>query len=256
MAGASEHDTDVQLGRPFRRWFMRRTKDDRYLAEVNDPLFDFRFSATPPLAAPVLQGDGGYSRKGVRVEQASYYYSRPQLRLEGTLNLKAGKKTADNALRTGFTGTGWLDHEWSSELLDPRAQGWDWTGINLFDGRALMAFQMRTEQGGVLHATARLIEADGTHQDLPVSFTPVQDWVSPRTGVRYPVAWRLRAGMLDLQLEPLMPDQEIDSRRSTGAIYWEGAIRVSHWQAQKNPGQPEIGRGYLEMTGYAAKMRL
>ena len=41
----------------------------------------------------------------------------------------------------------------------------------------------------------------------------------------------------------LMDDQELDSRRSTGAIYWEGAVRLLE-------GGREIGQGYLEMTGY------
>ncbi len=256
IASARNTDTDVRLGRPHRLWSLRRSSDDRYLAQVNDPLFDFRLSATPAHAKPVLQGDAGFSLKGVRDEQASYYYSRPQLDLQGSLTFKPTAQLPGKPEPLPFTGTGWLDHEWSSELLAPQAQGWDWTGINLFDGRALMAFQMRSDDGGVLRTTARLIEADGSSLDLPVEFTPVRTWVSPRTGAGYPVSWRLQAGPLDLRIEPLMADQEIDSRRSTGTIYWEGAVRVSPWQAQKNPGQSVIGRGYLEMTGYAAKMRL
>jgi predicted secreted hydrolase len=44
-------------------------------------------------------------------------------------------------------------------------------------------------------------------------------------------------------------DQELDSRRSSGAVYWEGAVRVAE------DGR-EIGRGYLEMTGYGEKIRV
>jgi predicted secreted hydrolase len=46
-----------------------------------------------------------------------------------------------------------------------------------------------------------------------------------------------------------MPDQELDSRASTGTIYWEGAVR-----AMQDGG--EIGRGYLELTGYASPLQL
>ncbi len=48
-------------------------------------------------------------------------------------------------------------------------------------------------------------------------------------------------------LAPLMDDQELDSRRSTGTIYWEGAVRAH----DGTPDGPVVGRGYLELTGYA-----
>ena len=65
----------------------------------------------------------------------------------------------------------------------------------------------------------------------------------------HPVEWRVRIGTRDLHLQALIDDQELDSRRSTGAVYWEGAVRVSE------DGR-EIGRGYLEMTGYGEKISI
>jgi predicted secreted hydrolase len=47
-----------------------------------------------------------------------------------------------------------------------------------------------------------------------------------------------------------MDDQESDTRSSTGTIYWEGAVR-----AFDERDQP-IGRGYLELTGYGARLRM
>jgi predicted secreted hydrolase len=47
----------------------------------------------------------------------------------------------------------------------------------------------------------------------------------------------------------LQQDQELDSRRSTGAVYWEGAVTASR------SGKP-AGRGYLELTGYFRPMKL
>ncbi|WP_343521604.1 lipocalin family protein, partial [Sphingomonas sp.] len=58
----------------------------------------------------------------------------------------------------------------------------------------------------------------------------------------------VRAGPLTWQLDPLMDDQELDSRQSTGAVYWEGAARVSRAGA-------DVGRAYLELTGYAGALR-
>jgi predicted secreted hydrolase len=46
-----------------------------------------------------------------------------------------------------------------------------------------------------------------------------------------------------------MDDQELDSRASTGTIYWEGAIRAA--QAGR-----VLGRGYLELTGYWKPLKL
>ena len=49
-------------------------------------------------------------------------------------------------------------------------------------------------------------------------------------------------------LEPLLDDQELDSRASTGTIYWEGAVRATGSDGR-------VGRGYLELTGYGAPLR-
>jgi predicted secreted hydrolase len=176
-------------------------------------------------AAPLLQGEEGFSRKGPRPEEASYYYSRPQMAVSGTLD---GDKVR---------GVAWLDHEWSSQYLAPEAAGWDWCGLNLDDGRALMAFRIRDRQGGVYYAP------EGT------SFTPLRGWRSPRTGVEYPVAMRVAVGGEQFDLTPLMDDQELDARRSTGTIYWEGAVRALH-------AGSEVGRGYLELTGYWRPLEL
>jgi predicted secreted hydrolase len=173
----------------------------------------------------VLQGEKGFSRKGHRPAEASYYYSRPQLGVVGKVNGK------------GVSGNAWLDHEWSSAYLAPEAAGWDWCGINLLDGRSLMAFQMRSKKGGVHYAPPG------------VSFKPLRFWKSPRTGVSYPVSVLVTTKEKELRLEPLMDDQELDARASTGTIYWEGAVRAFE-------GNNEIGRGYLELTGYWKPMKL
>ena len=72
---------------------------------------------------------------------------------------------------------------------------------------------------------------------------------SRRTGVTFRVEWRISVGQRGYRRQALMDDQDRDSRRSTGAIYWEGAISLSE-------GGREVGRGYLEMTGYGERIRL
>jgi len=240
LAGAATQDTDVQLD----GWRMRRGTDGIYQVDIDaaDFTLALRLEPTQPV---LLQGDAGFSRKGPKPEQASYYYSKPQLRTSGTL---ARRGTAPLAIQ----GVTWLDHEWSSEVLDPAAAGWDWTGINLADGGALMAFQIRDRQGGKLWAHATWRDASGkiTHysQDQ-VSFTPQVRWRSPRTHAEYPVATLIATGPEQWQVSPLQQDQELDSRRSSGAVYWEGAVTVTR------DGKP-AGRGYLELTGYVRPMKL
>jgi len=153
---------------------------------------DLRFAPTQP---PLPHGAAGYSRKGPAPAQASYYYSEPQLAVTGTLAMAATK--------VAVTGSAWLDHEWSSDVMAPGATGWDWTGINLADGGALMAFRMRDAAGGTLWAGGTLRGADGRVRTLApdeVRFTPRRTWRSPRTGVTYPVAMTVAAGGIELAL--------------------------------------------------------
>ena len=115
-----------------------------------------------------------------------------------------------------------------------------------------MAFRMRDKAGGTLWAGGTQRTADGRVRALApgdVRFIPRRTWRSPRTGVEYPVAMTLHAGGAEYALDPLLDDQEQDSSASTGAIYWEGAVRAS-------VAAGESGRGYLELTGYGAPLRL
>ena len=239
LAKASEATTNLKL----HQWTMRREADGRY--QIAIPARDFTLSLTLKPTQPVLlQGEQGYSRKGPEAGQASYYYSEPQLKVSGQITRKGKAMTVN--------GNAWLDHEWSSTVLDPRAVGWDWVGANLDDGSALMAFRIRTADGQALWQHATLRDAAGQQRHFSadaIRFTPQREWRSPRTGARYPVAMQIDTGDSRWQLVPLQDDQELDSRQSTGAVYWEGAVRI-----ERN-GKP-AGRGYFEMTGYLKALKL
>jgi predicted secreted hydrolase len=147
---------------------------------ARDFALDLNFA---PTQAPLAQGENGVSRKGPDAAQASYYYSEPQLRVTGTLQIGAATASA-------VTGIAWLDHEWSSTVMAPEALGWDWTGINLADGGALMAFRnARQERRRPCGLAARIAmrkamsapsrrTRSGSCRDAP--------WRSPRTGHRIP----------------------------------------------------------------------
>jgi predicted secreted hydrolase len=238
LAGAKEGEMDVWI----RDWTFRRDGDS-YVASIRAEQFSFELRLEPTQPA-LLQGDRGFSRKGKDPASASHYYSLPQLSVTGRLT-RAGDAEA-------VTGTAWLDHEWSSTLLEAPAVGWDWTGINLDDGGALMLFQIRRADGTEHWAGGSLRDAAGSirrfHPD-EIEFVPLQRWRSPRSGTTYPIEWRIRAGEVEWTLTPLMNDQELDSRSSTGAIYWEGAV-IAHREGKL------AGKGYLELTGYHKPLRL
>lgn len=237
LAGATRSDTDVQL----ENWMLIRA-DGHYRAVI--PAKDFRLDLDLLTSRPPLrQGQDGFSRKGPEARFASYYYSLPQLKVRG--KIEAGGRILP------VTGTAWLDHEWSSEVLMPGAQGWDWVGLNLDDGGAIMAFRIRDAAGKSVWAGGTVQKPDGATRHFgpeDVAFTPVTTWASPRTKAVYPVGVNVRLGGDTWRVDATMPDQELDSRQSTGAVYWEGAANVSREGKR-------VGAGYLELTGYAERLK-
>jgi predicted secreted hydrolase len=238
LAGAKLGDADVNL----RDWRLHRLADGQFEAEVGTTEFALalRFRPEQPV---LLEGDRGYSRKGSRPEEASYYYSLPHLSLSG--QVRRGRDVSP------VTGTAWMDREWSSDYLAPDAAGWDWTGLNLDDGAALMAFRIRKRDGGTLWAGGSYRRPDGrvtVFRPEDLRFTPLARWRSARTGAIYPVSQlvtaRLPEGERRWALRPLFPDQELDGRAGGLPVYWEGAVRT------------EGGAGYLELTGYAAPLKM
>lgn len=238
LAAARNGDADIRI----RDWNLRRAPDGHWATRVvaTDFTLALAFQPTQPL---LPQGAGGYSRKGPRPEQASYYYSIPHLRVSGRVR-RDGRDVA-------VTGEAWLDREWSSDYLAPEAQGWDWTGLNFDDGSALMAFRIRRKGGGTLWAGGSLRRPTGTISTLgprDVAFRPLATWRSSATGAVYPVSQevsvRVDGRIMRWRLTPMFAAQELDARRSGLPVYWEGAVRTTG------------GRGYLELTGYDQALRM
>ena len=241
VAQADAADTRVQL----RDWHLVRDGDGSYGARLPAGEFtlDLRFTPTQPV---LLQGRQGLSRKGPDEDQASYYYSVPQLAVGGALVLQ-GQRFAISA------GRAWLDHEWSDALLHPQAVGWDWIGMNLDDGSALTAFQLRRSDGTALWDGGSFRAANGSTFIAArgeTQFAAQRRWTSPLSQATYPVEWVVRTPADFYTVTAVLDNQELDSRASTGAIYWEGLARL----ADSNGKQ--VGAGYLEMTGYAQRLRI
>jgi len=239
VATAGTTDTQLKL----RDWSLVRT-DGGYktLISAQDFALDLSFAPTQAL---LLQGNQGLSRKGPEDKQASYYYSQPQLKTRGTLTLRGQ--------RLDVQGMAWLDHEWSEELLHPEAVGWDWIGMNFMDGSALTAFRLRRKDGSTLWDGGSFRTAGGTLYTASKGeneFSPQRFWKSPVSQATYPVEWMVRTPADFYTVKAVIDNQELDSRNSTGAIYWEGLSDLYDSNGRK------VARGYLEMTGYASRLRM
>ena len=245
-AAAATADTRVHLG----GWQLARNAaagGSSYAAKIADDAAGFAcqltLSSTQPL---LLQGQAGWSRKGPDAAQASRYYSQPQLAVSGELKHGGGKASA-------VRGRAWLDHEWSDSLLPAGAVGWDWIGINLADGSALTAFRLRRADGSAVWAGGSQRPQGGSVRAFnadEVRFEPLAFWTSAATRARYPVRWRVSTPAGTFEVRALLDAQELDSRASTGTVYWEGLAELLDGSGVR------LGLGYLEMTGYAAPLRL
>lgn len=252
-AFTDETDTRVRLG----DWSLVRSAGPRGLSR-----YRLAFRSQPANVAlsltldaplpPLLQGREGWSQKGPQPEQASRYVSEPQLSGQGQL-------AVDGQAPQNVQAQCWLDHEWSQAYLgsgsddsSSRAVGWDWLGLNLLDGSALMMFQMRRRDGSTLWTGGTWRSATGSQQNLEgqLQFEPLAFWSSPTSLSRYPVQWRVRTPKGVLRIEAMLASQEVDARRTTGFLYWEGVVRVLDEAGALR------GWGYLEMTGYAGRVPL
>ena len=240
LAGAATDDLHVWL----EDWSMRRGPDGAVTVDARDPAaaigLDLELRPTGPL---VRHGIDGYSRKGADPGNASAYLSWTRLAVGGRIEV-AGATVA-------VTGTAWFDHEWGSSQLGAGVVGWDWFSLRLADGRDLMVYRLRRDDGSSdPYSSGTLVGPDGGTTRLDrddVKLSPLEWWTSPATGGRYPVRWRLEvpAHAIDLEVEALLPSAELDGRATTGVVYWEGPVEAS--------GSAR-GEGYAELTGYAGTL--
>jgi predicted secreted hydrolase len=201
------------------------------------------------LKPPTLHGDRGHSQKGEGVGRASYYYSLTRMETAGELTIDGKKEKV--------RGLSWMDHEFGSNQLADNQVGWDWFSIQLDNQQELMLYFMRRKDGSIdPYSSGTLIGAGAPAKRLSladVRLEVLQRWKSPRSGATYPMKWKVAvpAEAIEIELTPAFPEQELITKRSTRVTYWEGAVDVKGTLRRS----PIAGRGYVEMTGYAGKLK-
>ncbi len=210
--------------------------------QAEDAKLDLVLTAATP---PVVFGGDGVSRKGADPTAASHYVTFPRLATAGALRL-------GGAAPVPVSGPSWMDHEFSSNQLSEGQVGWDWAAIQFRDGRHLMAYRMRLQDGGQdPFSSATEVDAKGriarTTRDF--ALRPKGRWTSPASKTSYPLPLELEAWGERWTLVPLLKEQELRTARSTGITYWEGACRVLDASGR------EVGDAYVELTGYAHSLK-
>ena len=200
---------------------------------------DLRLAATKPAALHDRDGWIDFGPAG-----GSYYYSRTAMTAAGTLDLD-GRSLA-------VEGSAWFDHQWG-DFISVGGGGWDWFAVNLDDGTDLTLSLVRDTNGTYPLVYGTVVAPDGTVRHLDRDAFEVEvtgRWTSPATGADYPAAWAIRIPGDDLviRLRPTVAAQELDTRATTGVVYWEGSQVVS----ATRDGVPIEGEAYVELTGYAA----
>jgi predicted secreted hydrolase len=189
---------------------------------------------------PALHDGDGYV--DFQTAGGSYYYSRTSMTARGTITV--GGKTLK------VDGTAWFDHQWG-DFISVGGGGWDWFAVNLADGTDLTLSLVRAADGTYPLLYGTLVDkAGGTARLGAADFTvkATATWTSPKTGAVYPAGWTIALPAHDLviKLTPTVAQQELDTRATTGVVYWEGSQTVSATRA----GQTLGGEAYVELTGY------
>jgi predicted secreted hydrolase len=199
---------------------------------------DLRLHATKP---PVLHDLDGWIDFGPA--GGSYYYSRTAMTATGSLTVDGRTLAVD--------GSAWFDHQWG-DFISVGGGGWDWFAVNLADGTDVTMSLVRDADGTYPLIYGTIVARDGSVRHLERDAFSVEvtaRWRSPTTGADYPAGWTIRIPGEDLSisLRPTVAAQELDTRPTTGVVYWEGSQVVRATRGGIALG----GEGYVELTGYA-----
>jgi predicted secreted hydrolase len=198
--------------------------------------------ALTPHKPPALHDHDGWVDFGPG--GGSYYYSRTSLTATGSIDVAGRSMTV--------SGIAWFDHQWGDFISV--GGGWDWFAIDLANGVDLTLSVVRDRDGGTPIVYGTLVRPDGTTRHLDrAAFTveTTKHWRSPTTGTDYPAGWKISVPgeRLAIDLAPTVAEQELDTRATSGVVYWEGSQRV----IATIGGRPVGGQAYVELTGYASR---
>src|SRR5947209_7584891 len=155
--------------------------------------------------------------------EASRYFSFTRMKSEGRITWHGRTER--------FTGSAWMDREFGT-WRTKNQKGWDWFSVQLSSGAEVMVYHLRNSAGEPSpFSSGTFVDADGRHTHLAredFALISLGQWTSLRTGATYPSGWRLHVPRfnIDIEITPVLKDQELDTRGTTMIVYWEGACEV------------------------------
>lgn len=236
QGGTSNEDLDLYVG----DWTAKRIGEGQHQirASVGKKTLELVLTSEKPVALhgnpPGIQsmGPGG----------TSYYLSYTRMSAEGSLLICEQKSCSEQAV----SGQAWHDHQWGDFELSSYA-GWDWFSLQFEDNTELMLYLIREPSGRYSARAGSFVTETGRVVDIfAEDFSLVETgetWESISTGAIYPIQWDINvpSQAIDIRVTPVMLEQEMNTRGTTGIVYWEGAIEISGSHA---------GKGYVELTNY------
>jgi predicted secreted hydrolase len=238
-ASASENHFHLRIG----DWSLRESHGTHILRATvgTDVVFEANLK---PKKEPILNGKG---KDGVSFKdegEASRYFSYTRMEMEGDL--------ISNGEIEHFDGSAWMDREFGTWTPTEKQKGWDWFSIQLDDETELMCYQLRDSNGGISDfSSGNFVTKNGeftpfSHEDFTIE--PTGFWKSPHSKATYPSGWKITVPKFDIELvvDPVIDDQELDTRGTTMIVYWEGACNVKGKSGENNVS----GNAYVELVGY------
>lgn len=207
----------------------------------DDLIFEAALRPTKPAA---LNGHDGVGVSFKDHGEASRYFSYTRMEAEGDITWHGTTER--------FRGSAWMDREFGTWKTTDDQKGWDWFSVQFSDDTELMVYHIRDRAGRPSNfSSGTFVDASGRWTHLSredFELEPTGSWRSPHTGAVYPSGWLLRVPRLGVEVEvrPVLKDQELDTRGTTMIVYWEGACEVEGTR----DGERVEGRAYVELVGY------
>ena len=200
----------------------------------------------------MAQGAGGIQEMQNSPGDASYYFTLPNMKTEGTIVLKGESLP--------ITGLTWHDHQWGN--FNAVKMKWDWFSLR-FDADDLYVMLFNFDRWGTTYGAGNIYRHG---QTMHVERFEVRalDVCVARNGVTYPVDWEIRifdsseasTPFMTAYVKPTLKEQHVPSLITPD--YWEGLCTV-HGEilCPVDLGGTRFldkkvldGFAYVELTGY------
>jgi predicted secreted hydrolase len=200
----------------------------------------------------MAQGAGGVLEMQNSPGDASYYFTLPNMKTEGTIVL--------NGESLPVTGLTWHDHQWGNfNVVNLK---WDWFSLR-FDAEDLYVMLFSFDRRGTTYGAGTMYRHGRT---MRVERFEVQasDVCRARYGIAYPIDWEIRifesAGasspFMTARVRPVLKEQYLSSLVTPD--YWEGlcTVHADVLTPVDVEGASFLDRkvlegfAYVELTGY------